>query len=146
MVLARQNWLHSWNINARRGRFDYECDEHTIEEMMNASYFGAIHQALKEGDVLYITDAKQDRVTVEIDQVDAANRMVWFSVIEKVESKPITAVSPIEDSGLAIKWRGPRGGMFCIVDKTGAVLKSDLRNKEEATRALTEYVAKKEAA
>jgi len=146
MVLARQSWLHNWNIDSPRGRLDYDCDEHAFDEMQDASYFGAIHQALKQRDIVYITDAKQDRYTIEIDQIDATNRKVWFSIVEKFSSKPVTASSPEVDHGVAIKWRGPRGGMFCLVDKEGAVLKSEMRNKAEAERALAEYVGKREAA
>jgi len=146
MVLARQSWLHNWNIDTPRGRLDYDCDEHTFDEMQDASYFGAIYQVLKQGDVLYVTDAKQDRYTVEIDQVDGTNRKVWFSIVEKYASKPITASSPGVDSGVTVKWRGPRGGMFCLVDKDGTVLKADLKNRQEADRALSEYLAKREAA
>jgi hypothetical protein len=146
MLSARQHWLHSWNIDAQRGRHDYDCDEHTIEEMMHAGYFGAIHHCFRRGDYVYVTDAKQQLVTLLIEDVDAVNRQVRFSVLEKFESKIITADSDEKDTGLAIRWKGPRGGMFCIVDKDGNVLKSDLRNKVEAERAMIEMVGQREAA
>ena len=146
MVLARQSWLHNWNIDTPRGRLDYDCDEHTFDEMQDASYFGAIFSALKQGDLLFVTDGKQDRYTIEIGLVDATNRKVWFSIVEKFATKPVTASSPEEDPGVVIKWRGPRGGMFCLVDKDGNILKSDLRNKPEAEKALSELIGKREAA
>lgn len=146
MVLARQSWLHNWNIDSPRGRLDYVCDEHVLDEMMDASYFGAIHNALKAGDLLFVIDAKNERTTIEIDRVDGTNRKVWFSIVEKFTSKPVTATAPGFDPGVSIKWRGPRGGMFCLIDKDGNILKRDLRNKEEAEDALAKLIGKREAA
>lgn len=146
MVAARQHWLHSWNIDTQRGRHDYDCPEHTLEEMMHARYFGAIHQCFKRGDYVYVTDGEQKLCTLLIEDVDAENRQVRFSVLEKFETNLVTADSEEKDTGMAIKWKGPRGGLFCIVDKDGKVLKSELRNKVEAQRAMDEMIGKLEAA
>ncbi len=146
MLLARQQWLHSWNIDTQRGRHDYDCEEHKLEEMMSAGYFGAIHQCFKRGDYIYVTDAEQKLTTLVVEDVEPANRLVRFSVLERFETKLVTADSDEKDIGMAIKWKGPRGGMFCIVDKEGNVLQSELRNKVEAERAMAELVGKREAA
>lgn len=146
MVSARQHWLHSWNIGTARGRHDYDSTDHVLDEMMHAGYFGAIYHCFKRGDYIYVTDAEQKLCTLIVEDVDATNRRVTFSILEKIESKPVTAETDEKDTGLVIKWRGPRGGLFCIIDKDGNVLKSELRNKVEAEQAMTALLAKSEAA
>lgn len=146
MVMARQQWLHSWNIDAQRGRHDYDCDDHLIKEMENASYFGAIYQCFRRGDYIYVTDAAQEMIVFVVDDVDAPNRKVWCSVLERLETRPLTAETGTIDSGYTIKWRGPRGGLWCIVNKDGEVQEGEYKNKEEATRALQAFLLKKSEA
>jgi hypothetical protein len=114
--------------------------------MMHAGYFGAIYHCFKRGDYIYVTDAEQNLRTLLVEDVDAENRRVRFSILEKFETKLVTADSDEKDTGMAIKWKGPRGGLFCIIDKDGNVVKSELRNKVEAEQAMTALLAKSEAA
>lgn len=137
MTMARQHWLHSWGLTTNRGRHDYDCPDHVVSEMMDASYFGAIPQCFTQGDFIYVTDAAQDMVTLMVDEIDAVNRRVWTSVLERTVSKPNTRAHPEkEDLGLTVRWKGPRGGRFCIVDKDGNILHKDYRTKEEAWKEL----------
>lgn len=146
MVFARERWLSSWNIGTLRGRHDYDCDEHIIEEMQNAAYFGAIHHLLKAGDFIFVTDARGENVTFLVDDVDAIERKVLISVVERITTMPITASTDSYDPGLTVRWRGPRGGMFCIVDAENNVIAKDFRTKTEAEKALQAKLVREKVA
>ena len=146
MIIARQHWLSSWNIGTQRGRHDYDCEDHVIEEMQNASYFGAIYQCFNPGDYIFVTDARQEHVTFVVDDVEPIERKVHISLVERLVMKPITASNDTYDSGLTIRWRGPRGGLFCIVDADNEVIEKGFRTKGEAERALQAKLVKEKVA
>lgn len=137
MTAARQHWLRPWGLSTVRARHDYDCPDHLISEMFDASYFGAIPQCFTPGDFIYVTDAAQDMATLVVDEVDLSNRRVWTSVMERIVTKPNTSPHPEKaDPGMTVRWRGPRGGRFCVVDKENNILLKDFRTKEEAWKAL----------
>lgn len=146
MIYARQHWLSSWNIGTQRGRHDYDCDEHTIEEMQNAAYFGAIYQCLSRGDYIFVTDAKQEHITFVVDDVDAPERKVWISVVERVTTKPVTASTYDYDPCITVRWRGPRGGLFCLVNSDDVVVEKNFRTRVEAEKALQARLVREKVA
>lgn len=147
MAHARQHWLRSWGLTTNRGRHDYDCPDHLLSEMMDASYFGAIPQCFTTGDFVYVTDAATEMATLIVDEVDIINRRVWTSVLERLTTKPNTQAHPeTKDSGLTVRWKGPRGGRFCIVDKDNNIVTKDFRTKEEAWKALELKIHEKVAA
>lgn len=145
MIAARQDWLSQWDTGTKRGRFDYDCSEHLLEEMNNASYFGSIYHCFNAGDYIFVTDAKDEHSTFVIDSVSPAERKVWFSIVERFVTTPVTASTEDYDCGMAIKWRGPRGGMFCIVDGENNVKGKDYRTRVEAERELQAMLVREKA-
>lgn len=113
-----------------RSRHDYDCDDHLLSEMMSETYFGTILEELRPGDLIWITDTQKEQAVIRIDWIEKGARKVGFSVQERVTERPIVGTD-----GLAVKYRGPRGGLWCIIDAGGEILSKDHRTREEAERA-----------
>lgn len=135
MLKAREKYLHTWASGVKRSRHDYDSPEHLIEEMMSEIYFSDCHMRFSPGDLIYVTDAANQRVTLLINDVDKVTRAVKFSVELYHTDKPITA-NPDSPDGLSVRWRGPRGGLFCILDAEGKVIRAGLKSRQEADAEL----------
>jgi hypothetical protein len=126
--------LTEWSPGAKRSRWDYDAPDHTLDEMieMGDRYFTNCVHMLRALDLVYVTDASAKRATIVINLVDRVrNTVIWDIDVAHAEH----IVMP-KTQALAIRWRGPRGGRFAIVDKDGAVVAKDMQSREEAERRL----------
>jgi len=143
---AREQWLDTWNGSSNRARHDYDCPEHIIPEMMHDEYFGWIHHRFRKGDIVFVTDAACQRVTFLIDEVEPTYRRVQFSVLRTHAVLPVTKPGENkEDPGLTVRFRGVRGGNWCVVSGTDEIVARDHRTKAEAERVLANMIEKKVA-
>lgn len=130
-IACRPKGFVAWGLPTQRQRYDYDTDEHVISEMLTETYFSTVQRDVAPGDLIHVTDAAKERATFVVDWSDADSKRVGFSVLERIEESPV-----IGDTGFAIKYRGPRGGLHCIIDESGAIIEKDIRTREEAQRRL----------
>jgi hypothetical protein len=123
-------WATSGNGKGNgKSRHDYECTEHTLSDMQTEDYWGTLAEQLAPGDLIWVKDAAIEQMVVSIDWVDARLRRVGFSVQERIVERAI-----VGSDGLAIKYRGGRGGLWCVLDADGEILSRDHRTRVEAER------------
>lgn len=147
LVYCLESWLETWNGQATVCRHDLHAKEHLIPEMLNESYFGQLHWRLRIGDLIFVTDAACNRATFLIEDVDPLERRVRFSILRTHYVEPITKPGPNEeDPGITVRFRGPRGGGWCIVDGGNQIIVRDLRTKKDAEEAMALMIAKRKAA
>lgn len=147
-------WATSKNaVGTGRSRHDYDCPEHLIPEMLNDAYFRTVRHLVEAGDLIWITDAAGEQAVVRVNHVDPQLQRVAISLVERIVEVPVTATvetvgstPQVVDHGLAVRYRGPRGGMWCIVDKDGNVIERDMRTKPEAQRRLDAMTSQAAAA
>lgn len=119
-VFARREWLQAWSTTSKRVRWDYDTKDHVLSDMLDNTYWASVaaksdrDDGIRDGDMIYITDAANERCTIEVTAVDIAKSRVLVSLIEKVEAVPVTKAGGI-DEPYYVKWRGPRGGGWCIM-------------------------------
>ena len=128
--------LHCWADSGYRSRFDYDTDEHILSEIFSESYFATAYHKMQPGDILYVTDAAKQRATLIVSDVDRTTHRVMLDLDTTHTQVPLTAESAGNDTGYAIRWRGGRGGKFCIVSAKGELIQSDIASKHEAERLL----------
>lgn len=135
-------WAHGSNAKGNgRSRHDYDCPEHVSAEMMTEDYFGTLGDLLATGDLVHVSDAETAQMVIKIDWVDAKLRRVGFSVQERITERAVAG-----DDGLAVKYRGPRGGLWCVIDGEGGILAKDCRTRVEAERQRDIIKSSKQAA
>lgn len=139
MLKGREKFLDTWCPAINRARHDYDSPDHVLAEMMHESYFGDFHQRFRKGDIVYVTDAANERVTLIIDDVDKIARKVRFSVDAVHTPQVVTADPEGVDDGLSIRWRGPRGGLFAVVNAKGEILKRDITTRQAAEIELATF-------
>jgi hypothetical protein len=141
---AHEKWLDTWNGSANRARHDYDTDQHVIPEMLHEEYFGWIHYRFRKGDILFVTDAATNRATFIIDDVDATFRRVKFSLLRTHTVAPVTKPGENKpDPGMTVRFRGPRGGNWCIVSGADEIVSGGHRTKLEAEQKLAHLVSLK---
>jgi len=124
-------WAHGRNRHGKsRSRHDYDSDDHLIADMLAPSYFKTIENELEPNDLVWLLDAKQEQALIRIDWVDRTLRTMGVSLVERIAEIPV-----VGSDGYGIKWRGPRGGFWCVVDGEGVIVREGHRTKEEAARA-----------
>ena len=142
MLFAAEKNMRSWAVEGTKARWDYDTEDHLIEEMLNDKYF-ATCQALRQGDLVWVTDAAQESVVLRVDFVDPHGRRVVVSVLERQVFTPVTkqivedkfGKSSEIDDGYAVQWGGQRGGKWRVV-KNGETVKQDFQSRNDAEREL----------
>lgn len=129
-MYANRAHLIPWSENGLIGRHDYVSPDHLIHEMLTETYFGGVLERLRVNDLIYVIDAERAMATFRIDWVDPQSRSVGFSVVERLTERPVVGTD-----GLAVKWRGARGGRWCVLDAEGTILSRDHISKDDAERA-----------
>ena len=132
-IYAHPHHMTEWSAGKIRSRWDYDCPDYTLEDMKAAGdrLFARCLHMLRPGDIVYTTDAANRRATLIVNVVDTtAGTLAWD--IDVAHSEQI--VTP--KSGLVLRWRGPRGGGWCIVNTEGEVMARDLPSKEDGARRL----------
>ena len=150
MLYAIEKYFGTWAVGRNavgtgRSRHDYDCPDHLLAEMLNEGYFRTVRHMLAGGDLIWVTDAANETAVIKINDIDERLQLVFISLVERISERPITAtvvtdqsgLPKIEDMGLTIRNRGPRGGLWSIIDAEGNVLKRDMRTRDEANRELT---------
>lgn len=147
MAKALEPWLETWNGSASRARHDYTTDQHLMQEMLDDEYFGALHYRFRVGDLVFVTDAAHNRATFIIEDIDSTYRKVRFSLLRTHYVQPITKPAADKaDPGLTVRFRGPRGGQFCIVDQNDQIISGGHRTKREAEEKLSLLLLQKSEA
>lgn len=134
-ITAHPHHMSEWGPGNKRSRFDYDSPDHLFDEIqqMGAEYFGRFFwNVLRAGDIVYLTDAAGKRVTLIINHVDQIRRKVDYDV-DVVHAEQIVMAA---DEAYTVRWRGPRGGRWCVVDRNNEVVSRDNASKEEAERRL----------
>lgn len=121
-------WAPARTGNAR-SRHDYDANDHVLAEMMNETYWSTLIGEFEIGDLVWVNDAEGEQAVIKIDWIDTKSRTVGLSVQERIKDNPVTG-----SDGLALKYRGPRGGLWCIVDAQGQVIHRDCKTRDEADR------------
>lgn len=135
MPRAREKYLHTWSSGVKRSRHDYDTPDHLIEEMMSETYFSDCYRRVSPGDLIYVTDAANQRMTLLVNDIDPVTRAVKFSVEMYHTDKPVTA-NPTHADGLSVRFRGPRGGQWCVMGGDGKVLRAGMKSRQEADAEL----------
>jgi len=133
---AQRKSLSRWADSQTRARFDYDTNEHLMGEMLNDAYFSTMYADFRPGDLIYVTDAAQQRATLIVADIDPVSHLVRLDIDTTHTQAPVTAVEKGNDAGFAIRWKGPRGGKFWIVSNTGEMIERDIESKHEAERRL----------
>lgn len=131
MLTANPKHLHNWSLPTTRSRFDYDSPDHLLSEMMHEHYWGTVMVEVQPGDLIHITAADTEQAIVRIDWKDDTARTVGMSVMERLTERPV-----LTTCGFTVKWRGPRGGYWCVVDAEGTILARDMRTQAEAARRM----------
>ena len=143
-LVARREDLTDWSTTTKRVRWDYDSEDHLLEEMLDQKYWTSVavgdnevrSHGIKRGDIVHITDAAQEQCVIRINHVDLAGGRVMFSVQERIVDRPILIASG-KAGAYYVKWRGPRGRYWCIMDgNTNAVVEPDFRSQAEALERL----------
>lgn len=140
MLTANPKHLHAWKLGTQRQRFDYETPDHLLSEMTHHEYWSTVMHEIEPGDLIHVTDAATEGAVIKIDWKDTVARTVGTSLIERVSETPVVGAS-----GYTIKWRGPRGGGWCVVDGKGAIVMKELASKEDAQRHMLMLAEQKAA-
>jgi hypothetical protein len=134
---ANHRYLDYWGVaTASRSRHDYICPDHTLKEMMHEGYFDPVKDNLRVGDLLYVVDAEDKMATFRIAHIDRRARKVEFDVVERFEARPV-----IDAGNLSVRWRGPKGGKWCIMrgtDKDAEIVERDFDTREQAEHRMKE--------
>jgi hypothetical protein len=133
--------LYVWGSGWKHGRADYDSDDHAFEDMCHEKYFAAEYHQLRAGDYIYITDRDKRLFEVMVDEIDAEEKLVRFSLMRERTFLP---VGKKEDGGYAVRWRGPRH-KWCVFDKHGEPIEREHPNRDKAERAIELILAKKAA-
>ena len=139
---ASRTSLFRWADSAVRARFDYDTPEHILVEIMTDVYFSTLYREFRAGDLIYVTDGAQQRATLIVADVDEISHVVRLDLDTTHTQTPLTAQSATVDDGFAIRWRGGRGGKFCIVSSAGEIVARDIATKHEAERRLVNMLEK----
>lgn len=128
--------LTEWAPGQIRSRYDYDVGDHLISEILEAGelYFHQVAHMLRAGDIVYVTDAAGKRATLIVNWVDQVKRTVAFDLDISHDERPVVTAA------YAVRWRGPRGGKFCVVNATGKVVARDCESREEAERRIANLV------
>lgn len=147
MLIARLQFLMTWGLQGHRGRYDYVCPDHLISEMFNDYYFGAIPTNLREGDEIYVVDAAMQEAVLRVDGVHKDEKRVVLSLRETYAFKPAMQAhsEQAEPPAFTVRYRGRRGGEWCIVNADGAVVEKGYAAKGEAERRLANILEQKAA-
>jgi len=134
MLYAQPNELDEWGPGKFRSRWDFKTSNHTLQEIVDTGdrYFARCYLSLRAGDILSVVTADHRRATIIIDHIDERTHGVAFSIEREHDDQPI--VPKTEE--YAYRWRGPRGGGHCIVDGSGAIIKTDIASKDDAIRQI----------
>lgn len=140
MLYALSHDLDEWGPGKRRSRWDYQTDNHTLQDIVDTGpkYFGRCYLLLREGDILNVVTADHRRATLIIDHIDSRTHDVAFSIEREHNDQPILA----KTEELAYRWRGPRGGGHSIVDAGGNLVQNNFASKDEALRAIANLTDK----
>lgn len=133
-IAARHADLDEWGPGKTRSRYDYDARDHLFSEIkqMGAEYFGRFcWDRLRSGDIVYLTDAASKRYTLIVGVVDQSAKKVWFDV----DREHVDEVVIGDDEVYTVRWRGSRGGRWCVVEHGGKVVARDLESREAAQRA-----------
>src|SRR5262245_11298609 len=143
---ARLHNLEQWGLNTHRGRFDYVSQDHLLSEIMNDLYFGILigNVKLRQGDLIHVTDAAMDEAVLRIDGVYSEEKRVQLSLREVHAFKPaVKAHSEAADPGITVRFKGNRGGKWCILDGEGTVVEKGYETRGEAERRLANMLEAK---
>jgi hypothetical protein len=140
MLFANPKNLHDWKLQTVRSRFDYDCPDHLLGEMMHEHYWSTVMVEVNPGDIIHVTAADNEQAIVRIDWKDTTARTVGMSVIERLTERPIPT-----SNGYTIKYRGPRGGLWCVLHADGNIVVRDLRTQDEASRRMQSLVEQRAA-
>lgn len=144
MIYAQITNLDEWAAGRKRSRWDYSTDDHLIEEILKQgeTYFSRCCRSLRQGDIIHVTDAAQNRVTFLVDTVDSEARKVALSIDIEHAAQPVVP----HGEAFTVRWRGPRGGLFCILDDKGEIYERDIATKVEAERKVANLLEGSKAA
>jgi len=142
-ITANPQHLSEWSAGKIRCRWDYDCPDHVLAEMIEAGeqYFSLATHMLRAGDIIYVTDAANGRATLIVNWVDQTKRIASWDVDATYSERP---AKPAEQR-YAIRWKGPRGGKFAIVDADNKIITRDLATRDEAERELAVLMRSKAA-
>lgn len=141
LFAMRQN-LSTWATSAKRSRHDYDSDNHLLDEMMHTRYWGTIIDLIEPGDIIHITDGAGSQAEIRIDWKRDGEMTVGYSFIREIEEQPV-----LSNAGFSLKFRGNRGGYWCIVNAEGDVVEGNIIDKRDAMKRLDEIeIAAKKAA
>ena len=107
---------------------------HLLEEMieMGDEYFSHAYQSFDNGDIIIVTDAAMQRAMFLVENVNLLTHRVQISLIERQIVRPCTG----DVDGLTVRWRGERGGKWCVVNALGESISMDHEDERAAEGAL----------
>ena len=142
---ALRNDLTLWSgSSARRGRYDLDCRDHKLSEILNEDYLGDI-DFLQAGDYIWITDCFDQIMTVRVDLIDKQARKCYLSRIDRLYAIPVVELKEElpDDPGLTYRFRGPRGGGHSVMTAAGEVFATGFDNRVDAERCIANCYAEK---
>lgn len=131
-LFANPSCLSTWapaRTGSGKSRHDYDSKDHVLSEMMNETYWSTLIGDIVPGDLIWITDAESAMAIIRIDWIDTKARTVGISLQERLTERAVVA-----GDGMAVKYRGPRGGLWCVLDDAGEIISRDNRTRDEAER------------
>ena len=156
LILANKRYLstgrHETNeAGLARSYYSYDSKDHLWEEMQHARYWGPLLAYVQAGDRLIVTDAAMREYEIRIDEADKNSQRAWISI--KVGRKdgeilyrPITSAdATIEDQGLTVRFMGPRGGQWCVLDGEGNTIAQDSPGRADAERKMANLLETRKA-
>jgi hypothetical protein len=139
-----------WGIQGHRGRYDYVSPDHILSEMLNDYYFGGIPHNMREGDEIYVVDAAMVEAVLRVDGVYKDEKRVALSLRETHAFKPAikahSDVVEVETPALTVRFKGRRGGNWCVIDADGAIVEQGYQARGEAERRLAMILEAREKA
>ena len=147
MLTANPDLLDNTTPHAKRARFDYVHETHTIEDIKNDYYFGWIANRFKRRDIINVTDAREDTYVLIVDDVYPNEKRVALSLVEKLVLTPITKPNSSDaDPGITVRWKGARGDKWAVIDREGKVIEKGYETRSEAERRLANILEAKQKA
>ena len=140
-IQANPHHFDEWGMGKTRSRWDYDCPDYTLDDMMAAGerYFRSMTTTLRSGDIVHITDSNNKRASIIINIVDDVKKTVAWD-LDIIHGEKIV-VPPGTD--YAIRHRGR--GMFAIIDRKGEIVQGNIASRDEAERRLANLLERQEA-
>lgn len=112
----------------------YNHPEHTIDEMLHDAYFKNLIDLVRQGDHVFVIDTFGEVAWFRIESVIRDQYRVKFSKARKIPFEMIA--DSAKSDGYCVKWRGPRGGLWCICKLNGDPHAVNYKSRADAEREL----------